>query len=323
MIKGAKMKTEKLIFILGNGFDIDLGLNTSYKSFVQSHYWPCKSRLISKEEIEKYDGDECLNDVLHEDTNAKSWYDLEAILAEYATSGCGYRPNIGVSDSLKQKAANDRAVYDKLVTSLSEYLTEIQNNPIKDNSIAAIVLGVLIKSIFDVKIFSFNYTDLASFASKLNIKEKLDITYMHGDLKKGIILGIESNMDFCPPYRYMCKEYSHHYQSRFLSNALHEAKHIVIFGHSLSSIDYHYFKRFFAEQSRNDMAEADKKSITIFTYDEESAWNIRDQLRNMNDKRLDLLYSHNEFDIIRTDGSDYEKFSQFCRSIQELDGLYQ
>lgn len=52
MVQTTKLKTEKLLFIVGNGFDIDLGLKTSYKSFVESRYWPCQHRLHTKEEIE-------------------------------------------------------------------------------------------------------------------------------------------------------------------------------------------------------------------------------------------------------------------------------
>lgn len=322
MQNDSNLKSEKLLLILGNGFDIDLGLKTSYKSFVKSRFWPCKNRLYSKEDVEKYDNEECLHDVLHEDTASKSWYDLEAILATYATSLCGYNPVQGVTSSMIERAEKDRIIYNKLLNSLTSYLRKIQDGKIKNNSIAAIVLSVILESSFDVKIYSFNYTDFTRLVTRLGIKDKVDVTYMHGNLTDGIILGIESNMDFCPPYRYMCKEYSPFYRSRFLSNELHDAQHIRIFGHSLSEIDYHYFRRFFSEQSREDMTQADKKNITIFTYDESSAWDIRDQLRNMNNKRLDLLYGQNEFNIIRTDGTDKEKFSQFCRYISERDNYY-
>lgn len=322
MLQKDKIKSEELLFIIGNGFDMDLGLKTSYKSFVESRYWPCKDRLIPKEEVDRYDSEECLHDVLHENTTAKSWYDLEAILAEYATIQRGYKPGQGISDNMKNRAEQDRVVYNKIIQSLTTYLSKIQKNKLIDNSMAAILLGVLVNSNFNIKIYTFNYTDLSSFATKLGISQPLDVTYMHGSLNDGIILGIESNMDFFPPYRYMCKEYSPHYQSRNLSNELHNAKHIVIFGHSLSPIDYHYFQRFFHEQSRENMTDADKKHITIFTYNEESAWDIRDQLRFMNNKRLDLLYGQNIFNIIRTDGSDIDKFSQFCRSIYEREDFY-
>lgn len=243
-------------------------------------------------------------------------------MAEYATSLCGYRQSDEVSETIKQMAVEDRPIYDNLVESLSKYLSDVQKERPKKNSVAAIIFDLLLDSIFDVKIFSFNYTDLRSIASNLGVKKALDITYIHGNLKEGIILGIESNMDFCPPYRYMCKEYSPFYKSCNLSNELHEAKHVIIFGHSLSAIDYHYFQRFFTEQSRENMTYADQKHITIFTHNENSAWNICDQLRKMNNKRLDLLYGQNVLEIIRTDGTDEHKISQFCKYIQDLDGYY-
>lgn len=311
-------REEKLVFIIGNGFDIDLGLPTSYKSFVESKYWPCKHRLCKIEDIEQYNGTECLHDILHEDTTSLSWYDLEAILGEYATKLCGYHPNQQISDSMQQRAIDDRVTYNKLVFSLSNYLFKEQQSVINDNSVASLVLRTLIESVFDVHLYSFNYTDIKMIASKLGIIQNFEATYMRGNLKDGIILGIESNMDFCPLYRYMCKEYNPVYESRFLSNELHEAKNIVIFGHSLSAIDYHYFQRFFKEQSREDITNSEKKKITIFTYNEDSAWDIRDQLRIMNNKRLDLLYGQNEFQIIRTDGTDKEKVSRFINDIASL-----
>lgn len=190
MVQTTKLKTEKLLLIVGNGFDMDLGLKTSYKSFVESRYWPCQHRLHTKEEIEKYDGTDCLHDILHENTATKSWYDLEAILAEYATSLCGYTPNCDLSN-LKQQAEDDRIIYDKLLTSLSSYLSEVQKSDLNERSVASLVLNVLMDSAYDVKIFSFNYTDINAFAKRLRIKEKLDVTYMHGNLNDGIILGIE------------------------------------------------------------------------------------------------------------------------------------
>lgn len=218
MEQATRTESDKLLFIIGNGFDIDLGLKTSYRSFVESEFWPCQHRLFSKEDVKKYDMTECLHDILHEDTTSNSWYDLEAIMAEYATCLCGYRPTFEVSDSMKQQAKDDKIIYDKIIESLTVYLREVQKGKLNHDSAAAIILRLLIESSFDVRIYSFNYTDIKTFASKLGLKDSLDVTYMHGNLNDGIILGIESNMDFCPPYRYMCKEYSPHYQSRFLSN---------------------------------------------------------------------------------------------------------
>lgn len=37
-------KHKKVIFVIGNGFDMDLGWQTSYKSFAESDFWPFKGQ---------------------------------------------------------------------------------------------------------------------------------------------------------------------------------------------------------------------------------------------------------------------------------------
>ena len=34
----------KKVFIIGNGFDLNLGWKTSYKDFISSEYWPLKNK---------------------------------------------------------------------------------------------------------------------------------------------------------------------------------------------------------------------------------------------------------------------------------------
>lgn len=301
------------VFVIGNGFDIDLGLSTSYKDFVNSEFWPFATRKYSVEDVEKYDMDECLHDTLFKNTSEHSWYDLEAMLGHYATLGFSYNAANGVSEDLSIKAKNDKITYEQLINALTEYLLSIQNNSLNTNSVAARVLKSIILSDQNVNIFSFNYTDLNIFAAKLGIHTDCKVDYIHGNLNEGIILGIESQMNFCPPYRYMCKEYNPNYKSSILTHCLHSSKEIVIFGHSLSPIDYHYFQHFFLEQSKVSSSFKEMKRITIFTHNQDSAEDILDQLRNMNERRLDLLFANNVFNIIRTDGTNENKVAEFMK----------
>ena len=34
----------KKVFIIGNGFDLNLGWKTSYKDFISSEYWPLRDK---------------------------------------------------------------------------------------------------------------------------------------------------------------------------------------------------------------------------------------------------------------------------------------
>lgn len=63
-----------IVLILGNGFDLDLGLRTSYKDFWESEYCPKNypAPLIAH-----------LNERWSDDLEAVKWYDLENELLEY------------------------------------------------------------------------------------------------------------------------------------------------------------------------------------------------------------------------------------------------
>jgi len=68
----------KIVLVLGNGFDLDLGLKTSYKDFWESEYCPKNypAPLIRH-----------LNQRWKDDLDAVKWYDLENELLEYAIHG--------------------------------------------------------------------------------------------------------------------------------------------------------------------------------------------------------------------------------------------
>ena len=64
----------KIVLILGNGFDLDLGLKTSYKDFWESEFCPkdYPAPLIHH-----------LNQCWPDNRDAVKWYDLENELMEY------------------------------------------------------------------------------------------------------------------------------------------------------------------------------------------------------------------------------------------------
>lgn len=67
----------KVVLILGNGFDLNLGLETSYKNFWESDYCPkdYPAPLINH-----------MNQKWKDDLDAVKWYDLENELLNYYTS---------------------------------------------------------------------------------------------------------------------------------------------------------------------------------------------------------------------------------------------
>ena len=62
----------KVILVIGNGFDMDLGWKTSYKSFAISDFWPFKD---DKKDLGGY---------LETHSKSDKWFDLEALLRSYS-----------------------------------------------------------------------------------------------------------------------------------------------------------------------------------------------------------------------------------------------
>lgn len=303
------------ILILGNGFDLDLGLKTSYRDFCNSKYWPF-NRLQYDYERGGYSIPMSLSDALLLEKNNNTWFDIEATLGKYACYKRRDDSGYVLPETLEQVDI-DKTQYESLVLNLNAYLQDIQKKTqINKDSIAAQVFRAIIRNGYFNKIFTFNYTDLNFLARNMGVQQDFWYAHMHGTLEKGIILGIESRMDFDPLYRFMCKEYNPNYETRLLIRSLNEAQEVVFFGHSLSAIDYHYFMSFFKKQSEDILSKEQSKEITIFTYDIESQFDICDQLRNMNDRKLDSLFGNNILRLFRT--SDCQDTSQYNEFLDHL-----
>lgn len=294
------MNEPKNSLIIGNGFDIDLGLNTRFSDFSKAKdFWP------------ESDGSK-LSTYLESKKSVEKWFNLEGALREYAMSvvgefGLGPRKN-------SEGDAADFAYFEKVRIGLMDYLTKEEKKDIKSESVAAQVLrGIYNNSLFE-HIYTLNYTDLNGIGRKLGINNLSKVCYLHGSLSnKDIIIGIDDvkiNNDF----KNWRKTRSEFYKSRNIFADLDASKEVVFFGLSFGWIDYKYFYQFFAKMSTptvDPISERNKKCITIFTYDESDRRSIFDFLERM-DVDLDYLYSQTQFEIIRTknnqDGKKVEEF---------------
>lgn len=281
-------------FIIGNGFDISLGWNTRYSDFANSEEWPFKNMS------------EGLAGHLNNVKDKEKWFDIEKELLNYAlstqdlsTTTSGYKRN-----RYANRIELDLQEYLLLVQRLQNYLNKEQDNQIKSYSSAARILKAIVKNGRFDNIFTFNYTNLNIVADYLHLGE-IQFNYVHGSLvNNDIIIGIDDNSKINQSYDYLYKTFNKNYISSPINYALQNADEVVFFGHSLGDTDYHYFKKFFLDQSQPTMSEKQMKRITIFTYDENSRLSILRQLRNMNGGSLEYLYANNDFSIICTDGKD-------------------
>lgn len=288
----------KKVFIIGNGFDLDLGWKTSYKDFVCSDYWPLKDKEPSCP-MAKY-----LKDRMEGD----KWYDLESILKVYASNNTECH-----DDAFPQ----DEEFFNELRSAIILFLQDEVKKDVNSESMAAQVLKAIIINGYFTSIYTFNYTDLFDIAKKLRIQSKFNFEFVHGCLSRNsIILGVDDSAQLRNGYAYLRKVFSEYYTSHLIRYTLQECDEVVFFGHSLGDIDYPYFADFFADQS-NCAERKNSKHITIFTKDHKSRFQILEQLRSMNGGRTERLQNDNDFKIIMTDNPNKVLIKKFFDHLKE------
>ncbi len=288
------------VYIIGNGFDLDLGLNTKFSDFANTKYWPFKP--INRKHSSP------LADYLDYHKSIDKWLDLENLLGKYAEAA---------SAKGGGSIEKDKADYYRLKSSLNEYLKSITTDPIVNkDSAAALLLGHFIsKQLYDI-LFSFNYTDLSLFAKKCGLKGSLTYHHVHGELKRNdIVLGFGDNVRNVKGYNFMRKSFDPINMPPDIIKNLLNAATAVFFGVSMGDIDYAYFDAFFRAVSDADNANMMDKRIFIFTKDESSRDEILENLLIKTNYSLSNLRVRNTFKIITIKDTSKETLAGIINSI--------
>ena len=302
----------KRLLIIGNGFDIDLGLRTRYSDFAKSKYW---EKLMEN----TYGIDQDLLYALKEAKETEAWFDIEKTMNDYVRA---IRPEF-LTTNLVDK---DKKSFVEVSNALSKYLKEEQKTrSIEKNSYAAQVLR-LIADVGGFEYYTFNYTSIEHIANACGIKvDTSRITHVHGSLgNDSIILGVltDPSKQIHEQYSFMYKDNSRFYMSNNMYEDFDKADDIIFFGHSINGMDFPYFKDFFIKQS-GMAGEYKSKHITIFTYDDDSNQQIRNSIRNA---QVDLtqLFRRNDIYIIQTkqlydnDRNEMQKFEIFTKRLNNI-----
>lgn len=235
------------IIIIGNGFDLSLGLKTSYKDFIQSDYF--NSLLNQYNNLAIY---------LNEKQEINNWVDIEKELTEYSKK---------IQDD-KSKVKND---FKELKNALMNYLKEAQEEEINQDSKA---FEMMKNEILDTDIiYNFNYTNSVFKVTEIlgisNIEAKH--SFVHGSIEnKNIIFGVEDNAKIKNDAHIFFKKSAHHnFTESNIIKILHnsdEKVDLVIFGHSLGITDSSYFSNYFDSlTSKNN-----NSNLKIFHFGEEA-----------------------------------------------------
>ena len=274
--------------ILGNGFDLSLGLRTRYSDFANSDEWKelyanfnDKKRKPSLLKFLKYK------------SNVDAWFDIEQALFEYA--------KYNNYDAAYRNVGKDEMEFTALCHALGKYLKKHVGS--RSHSLAGKAGTQLLQKLQWVqnkRIYTFNYTPLDILQDVMGIHPVMEAIYIHGKANdNSLILGFETNRvnDIIPGYSFLLKSYNPSYSSIELFQDMKMSDEVIIFGHSMNMIDSVYFDDFLRELVSN---QASKHKITIICKDEMSKNSILDNIKNMGIS-IPKLFQYGKMEFILTE----------------------
>lgn len=265
----------KHIYVIGNGFDIDLGWRTSYKDFYES---------ISKRWITLFrPGEDCLYAYLF-DHAGENWYDLERTIYDY----CLLKSKGDLDEDIMNRDYRD---YESIKRLLERFVNERSSTPVNENSKAFEILRSYVEksshtdlpSDMRPELISFNYTPLDKVAKQINPKADFRYIPIHGTLeKKSCIFGFHDDSQIKGGYRDMQKSMDDNYDPGRITPLLMDAKSITFFGLSMGFVDAVYFKDVLKAASQpGDFHTRNTKDIEFITRDKKSKKDIKKNLQDI------------------------------------------
>lgn len=255
----------KHVIIIGNGFDISLGLETSYGDFIKSEYF---TRKVAFNKLFSF---------LYNQKHLNNWIDIEKELKNYSKIA---RKNDLNSEEFKKE-------FSLLIDTLGAYLKSLDcQKIIKDSHAYNLLLSVIDE---DFIIFDFNYTDTTrEILKELNFSDKdIDIRLkkMHGSLtNNNIVIGVEDKKPgidkgdhILDEHYFLYKSHPRHYKAENLHPYLINSVKIYFFGHSLGETDHMYFEDFFNEAAQVNH----RKNILLHFYSEDGYDSLMQQVRQL------------------------------------------
>lgn len=292
-------KSPKVVVVVGNGFDLDLQLKTSYNDFVESEYFEAllqehhlmnsSVEHVYRREMQIYPNG--LAQFIKDKKNRNNWVDLEECIREY----CIVTGKSTFSDLIRKEVNAVRYYMYRFIAMIPRDLQSV----FYKNRVSYILFKTLVESNLDFEIWSFNYTfSCETILENLGYTyemAKSKVHYIHGSLfeaesnnKLSLVLGCNSSKevavvcpaiiknDMIPNYKRLKNQFDLH---------LMEAEHIIFFGHSMGSTDQQYFKNLLNSPSL--------KAITVFSRD----------LSSLNSVRVNLGILPGDFETKVEDGA--------------------
>lgn len=261
----------EIILIVGNGFDLNLDLETSYRHFIESKNF--KDLENSNNDLAKY---------LSKTISLRNWIDVENELKRYSKKTTNsserlYKEFIDLSETLKNYLKSIK--YDWLDENKDAYKVISDN---RDKSIL---------------IIDFNYTStISKILYDLNMgidKNNGNIEHIkiHGSIKSNdIIFGVEDKADIKQEHIFLKKSVNENFNPIDFRGAMEKCGYFIVFGHSLGETDHMYFDDFFYEASNHNKP---SQNIQFYYYGEESYYDLHAQLDSLTNRNIKQLKQKN------------------------------
>ena len=304
-----KERMKETIAILGNGFDLALGMKSSYRNFYENKdFWPFEPKTKNTSvRIRQMTG---LDKFLHNNMQ-ENWYNLENLLAKYAK---------GITSVSKEQVEYDEKCFEKLKKSLFDFINFAQHQDLRISSLNK--AKRFIEAIFQFrrpKIYTFNYTAFDHFAALFGFENKQPIT-LHGSIdSKNIVVGVDNDLDIPREYNFLKKMAGPTYKSSNLVLDLMDAEEVLIFGHSLAQNDFNFFEPFFKKYSNEYISNSNKLcKIRIFTANNKSKNDVLANIAEMNNNKINLIFVQTDLKCIRTAEDSESALFEFEEWVKEL-----
>lgn len=311
----------EVALIIGNGFDIDMGIPSRYSDFIRSKEWQGVVKRVNSFLADSSYSNHSLIAQLQLASMESMWFDIEQEISKFVKS----HPTIS-----QQEIGEIKWEFDLIKEGLANYLKRITSNFTADNSKLSTALHYRMRECpLTVTEIYFNYT-YPQLYIKLPIQQEIFngaqhwVTFVHGSLDDNdIVLGCDLqegeqvNKQLSFMYKYNQLKKANHIARNIL-----EAKEIIFFGHSINDMDFCYFREFFkvASASPNPI-----RHLTIITYDEKSERDIKDNIRNQGISVSDLYSNLWTFEFVQTkkvyekDESEVQKWNEMMNRLLAKD----
>ena len=292
-----ELPPKKVVLVIGNGFDLDIGLRTSYAHFVDSIYFkylidPNQENPV--EMMEGVDEDKLVRipngmaSYVMEQKEHNKWVDLEECIRKYCEMQA---PSAEEKERLRRELFSIRYMLYHYLARVVYY--QFERDSLFKNRIAYKLLEGIVHENVSYEIWDFNYTfTCETVLERLNVDSNVisnHLHYIHGQLRRDngyerwpIVLGSDSTekLEQVCPSAVKCHTRGYFDNRSALRSDLQEAEMVVFMGHSMGSTDRPYF---------SEMLKSGKlKSVVVITKSEASLDDFRANINAASDNLFAL-----------------------------------